>query len=170
MDKRVLIYINATKQTTTAVWKLESIGTTDNWVAILFDIPDLKPFARFSNVSIKFHDRERKAAFYCANDSRLVQKGCCNLDFWVKESNKESEDETMHHNLTITKEENKVIEEYWCIRAVKENYVTNAKSVIGEMKCDKEPTLNEIAAFLDNMQADFVSVEHNYRFADLPFC
>lgn len=32
---------------------------------------------------------------------------------------KESEDKTMKHNVTITKEENRAIEEYWCIRAVK---------------------------------------------------
>lgn len=81
------------------------------------------------------------------------------------------EDNLMLHNVTVTKTEEKVLEEYWCIRGVKENIVTDAKSVIGEMKCTKEPTLNEIAVFLENSGADFVSVEHNYRFEpDLPFC
>lgn len=88
-----------------------------------------------------------------------------------KEINQFKEDNPMLHKVTITKTEEKVLEEYWCIRAVKENIVTNAKSVIGEMKCDKEPTLKEIAVFLENSNADFVSVEHNYRFEpDLPFC
>lgn len=84
---------------------------------------------------------------------------------------KESEESKMIHKITVTKTEEKTIEEYWCIRGVKENIVTGAKSVIGEMKCTKEPTLNEIAIFLENSGADFVSVEHNFRFEpDIPFC
>lgn len=82
-----------------------------------------------------------------------------------------SEESKMIHKITVTKTEEKTIEEYWCIRGVKENIVTGAKSVIREMKCTKEPTLNEIAIFLGNSGADFVSVEHNFRFEpDIPFC
>lgn len=76
----------------------------------------------------------------------------------------------MKHNVTITKKENRVIEEYWCIRAVVEHIGTGAKSVIKEKEFVKEPNLNEIATFLREARADFVSVEHNYRFADLQGC
>lgn len=74
----------------------------------------------------------------------------------------------MLHNVTV--KEDKVLEEYWCIRAIKED-LNNTKKVVGEMKCTSKPTLNEIAAFLKNSGADFVSVVQNYRFEnELPFC
>ena len=73
----------------------------------------------------------------------------------------------MLHNVTVS--EDKVLEEYWCIRAIKTN-IHNEKVVVGEMKCTNKPTLNEIAAFLKNSGADFVSVVQNYRFEnELPF-
>ena len=79
----------------------------------------------------------------------------------------ESEEKSMLHNVTVS--EDKVLEEYWCIRAIKTN-IHNEKVVVGEMKCTNKPTLNEIAAFLKNSGADFVSVVQNYRFeSDLPF-
>lgn len=74
----------------------------------------------------------------------------------------------MLHNVTVS--EGKVLEEYWCIRAIKEDY-NNVKKVVGEMKCTNKPTLNEIASFLKNSDGDFVSVVQNYRFEnELPFC
>ena len=82
--------------------------------------------------------------------------------------NKESEGKSMLHNVTVS--EDKVLEEYWCIRAIKTN-IHNEKVVVGEMECTNKPTLNEIAAFLKNSGADFVSVVQNYRFEnELPFC
>lgn len=81
----------------------------------------------------------------------------------------ESEDNIMLHKVTITKSEEKVLEEYWLMRAIKENPETKAKTVVKESECAKEPTLEEIALFLANSGGNFVSVEHNYRFADLPF-
>lgn len=85
------------------------------------------------------------------------------------EERKESEDNTMLHKVTVTKTEEKALEEYWCMRAIKENPETKSKSVVKESECNQEPTLEEIALFLANSGGDFVSVEHNYRFADLPF-
>lgn len=80
----------------------------------------------------------------------------------------ESEEKSMLHNVTVS--EDKVLEEYWVIRAIKEDY-NNVKKVVGEMKCTNKPTLNEIAAFLKNSGGDFVSVVQNYRFEnELPFC
>lgn len=74
----------------------------------------------------------------------------------------------MLHNVAVI--ENKILEEYWCIRAIRGNF-NGTKKVIGEMKCTNEPDLSDIAAFLKSSGADFVSVEHNYRFVDdeLPF-
>lgn len=73
----------------------------------------------------------------------------------------------MLHNVIVS--EDKVLEEYWFIRSIKEDY-NNEKKVVGEMKCTIEPTLNEIAIFLKNSGGDFVSVVQNYRFEDqLPF-
>lgn len=80
----------------------------------------------------------------------------------------EREEKSMLHNVTVS--EDKVLEEYWCIRSIKEDY-NNAKKVVGEMKCKSKPTLNEIATFLKNSGGDFVSVVQNYRFEnELPFC
>lgn len=78
----------------------------------------------------------------------------------------------MQHNVTITKEENRVIEEYWLMRAIKENVIVKGttKQVFKEQELDHNPTLQEIAQFLSETKADFVSVEHNYRFADLKDC
>lgn len=74
----------------------------------------------------------------------------------------------MLHNVTVS--EDKVLEEYWCIRAIKEDF-NNAKKVVREMKCTNKPTLNEIAVFLKNSGGDFVSVVQNYRLEnELPFC
>lgn len=89
----------------------------------------------------------------------------------------------MQHNVTITKEENRVIEEYWCMTArssvgiaeydVKTRTSRDIGNEIipnGRKELDHEPTLEEIAQFLSETKADFVSVEHNYRFVDLQDC
>ena len=82
-------------------------------------------------------------------------------------SEKESEGKSMLHNVTVR--EDKVLEEYYVIRAIKVD-CNNIKKVVGEMECTNKPTLNEIAAFLKNSGGDFVSVVQNYRFAsELPF-
>ena len=166
-EERVIIYISATKQTTTAKWHLEGIYPSDLWVAVLHDITDLKPFSGESKVSIRFRDRTRETVFYFGN-GKLIQVGQNKLDFWIKKSEKESEGKSMLHNATVS--EDKVLEEYWCIRSIKEDF-NNAKKVVGEMKCTNKPTLNEIETFLKNSGGDFVSVVQNYRFEnELPFC
>lgn len=83
---------------------------------------------------------------------------------------KESEDKSMLHNVTVTKTEEKVLEEYWTIKGIR-NLIppTNDLHVAKEYK--KEPTLEDIAQFLSDTNAKSATVEHNYRFEpDLPFC
>lgn len=84
----------------------------------------------------------------------------------------ESEDKSMLHNVTVTKTEEKALEEYYVMRAVKNsNFAPNkTKQVFKEKECNHYPESSEIAQFLSDTGANFVSVEHNYRFEpDLPF-
>lgn len=86
-----------------------------------------------------------------------------------------SEGKSMLHNVTVKHEENKVLEKYWIMRAIKDGDMygepPTQKRVISEKECTNEPTPNEIAQFLSDSQADFVSVVQNYRFEnELPFC
>lgn len=84
---------------------------------------------------------------------------------------KESEGKTMTHEVEITTTENRVIEEYWVMKSVKDGeYPIPISEAIKKKELAHEPTFQEIAQFLSESKADFVSVEHNYRFADLPFC
>lgn len=88
-------------------------------------------------------------------------------------SEKESEEKSMLHNVTVKREENKVLEEFWVMRAVKEGKLPFdfKKAVIDERKLDHEPSKSEIAQFLSDNGADFVSVVQNYRFvSEFPFC
>ena len=164
-EERVIIYISSTKQTTTAKWRLEGMYPSDLWVAVLHDISDLKPFLGESKVRIRFRDRTREAVFYFWNE-KLIQAGRNKLDFWIGKECKESEGKSMLHNVTVKREENKVLESY---------YVMCATSDMGRRKVEKEldhePTPNEIAQFPFDSKADFVSVVQNYRFEnELPFC
>lgn len=98
-------------------------------------------------------------------------------------SEKESEEKSMLHNVTVKHEENKVLEKYWEMIAKKECEVaefnmktrksTPMKKQIEDIKreeSDHEPTPQEIAQFLSDSKADFVSVVQNYRFAnEFPF-
>ncbi len=86
----------------------------------------------------------------------------------------ESEEKSMLHNVTVKHEENKVLEKYWLMRAIKDGDVygepTTPKRVISEKELDHEPTPDEVAQFLSDSKADFVSVVQNYRFEnELPF-
>lgn len=86
----------------------------------------------------------------------------------------ESEEKSMLHNVTAKREENKVLEKYWLMRAIKDGDMygqpPTPKRVISEKELDHEPTPNEIAQFLSDSKADFVSVVQNYRFAgEFPF-
>lgn len=91
-------------------------------------------------------------------------------------SEKESEGKSMLHNVTVKHEENKVLEKHRLMRAIKDGDMygypqPTPKRVISEKELDHEPTPNEIAQFLSDSKADFVSVVQNYRFAnELPFC
>lgn len=81
----------------------------------------------------------------------------------------------MLHNVTVKHEENKALEKYWLMRAIKDGDMygeqPTPKRVIVEKECANEPTPNEIAQFLYESHADFVSVVQNYRFEnELPFC
>lgn len=87
-------------------------------------------------------------------------------------SEKESEEKSMLHNVTVKHEESKLLEEFWVMRAVKEGKLPFdfKKTVIDERKLYHEPSKNEIAQFLYESHADFVSVVQNYRFEnELPF-
>lgn len=97
--------------------------------------------------------------------------------------NNESEEKSILHNVNIKHKENKVLEEFWVIRAMKKDFKSGFTSssygfsaqigalIIKEQELNHEPTPNEIAQFLYESHADFVSVVQNYRFAnELPFC
>lgn len=90
-------------------------------------------------------------------------------------SGKESEEKATLHNVTVKHEENKVLEKYWLMRAIKDGDMygypqPTPKRVISEKELDHEPTPDEIAQFLSDSKADFVSVVQNYRFEnELPF-
>ncbi|EOS47177.1 hypothetical protein C810_01493 [Lachnospiraceae bacterium A2] len=172
-EQRVIIYISATKQTTTAKWHLEGMYPSDLWIAVLDDIADLIPFSGETKVSIRFGDRTKEAVFYYGN-GMLIQVDSKELDFWVKKSEKESEEKSMLHNVTVKHEENKVLEEFWVMRATKTigegKYPIPYSESFKEKELDHEPTPQEIAQFLSDSKADFVSVVQNYRFAnELPF-
>lgn len=84
----------------------------------------------------------------------------------------ESEEKSMLHNVTIKHEEGKVLEQYWVIELWRESKVPpDFKDVlVGKRIFKHEPTPNEIAQFLSDSKADFVSVVQNYRFEnELPF-
>lgn len=173
-EERVIIYISATKQTTTAKWHLEGMRPSDLWIAVLHDIAELKPFLGESKVRIRFRDRTREAVFYFWNE-KLIQAGQNKLDFWIGKECKESEEKSMLHNVTVKHEESKVLEKYWLMRTIKDGDMYGQppmpKRVISEKELDHEPTPNEIAQFLSDAKADFVSVVQNYRFeSELPFC
>lgn len=69
--------------------------------------------------------------------------------------------------ITIERE----IYEYWLLRGIYDDGLQ--KRVIKEKEFDRHPTTGEIADFLEESKATFVSVEHNFRFPDpeseLPF-
>lgn len=90
--------------------------------------------------------------------------------YGVNEPHKEErEDNEMTYNVQIAKTEDKILEEYWVMRGVKS--IRGEKKVILERESERYPKLSEIAQFLSDSGADFVSVEHNFRFGSgLPFC
>lgn len=166
MAGRIKIHIVETEQDTTGEIEFHSvIGTIDQMVAIIKNVYDLKRFNLFSKV--KFMGIEED--FYCSSENELVSYDSKPFSYWTRKIENESEENTMLHKVTITKPEEKELEEYWLMRAIKENPETKSKTVVKEFECTKEPTLEEIALFLANSGGNFVSVEHNYRFADLPF-
>ncbi len=110
--------------------------------------------------------------FYTNELKQLSEIALAELENSAKSEN-ESEEKSMLHNVTVKHEENKVLEEFWVMRAVKEGKLPFyfKKTVIDERKLDHEPSKSEIAQFLFDAKADFVSVVQNYRFEnELPFC
>lgn len=170
MSDRAKIHIDITSQDTTAKFRCDGVGVSGYVIAVLYDIYDLKPFPMFSKV--RFCGKEEW--FHCNPEKgMLICKDAKPLDFWIGKQNKESEDNPILHKVTVTKTEEKVLEEYFVMRAVKNsNFAPNkTKQVFKEKECNQQPTHEEIAKFLSDAGADFVSVEHNYRFEpDLPFC
>lgn len=164
--ENVAIWVKSTNQTATAKWHLEGIGLSDSWVAVIDEISELKPFPMFSKVSVTFKDRVREAEFYCGNGT-LIQKDSSKLDFWLGKENKESEEKSMLHNVTVKIEENKVLEAYWTIRGgIKGNSLLRPYHEL-----DHEPTPEEIAQFIHSNKVDYAFIEENYRFEnELPFC
>lgn len=61
------------------------------------------------------------------------------------------------------------IEEYWLLRGIYDDKLQ--KRVIAEKEFDRLPTMGEIAKFLEESKATFVSIENNFRFpeSELPF-
>lgn len=83
----------------------------------------------------------------------------------------ESEEKSMLHNVTVKHEENKVLEEFWVMYAMKNegsieyNLRTGNSKVLSLENCivrkresKEKPSKNEIAQFLSDSHADFVSV------------
>lgn len=97
---------------------------------------------------------------------------------------RESEKKTMLHNVTVKHEESKALECVWVMIAMRNSKLaeydpkTKITKELGEesrvmdkRELDHAPTLDEIAQFLSDSKADFVSVVQNYRFeSELPFC
>ena len=74
--------------------------------------------------------------------------------------------------ITVKTSERKKLEQYWVARALNNSDMpfNYTKTVIGEREFDHYPAPNEIAQFLYESKADFVSVVQNYRFeSELPF-
>lgn len=185
MSDRVKIHIKSTNQYTTATWKLEGCGNADIWVCVLEDISDFQwlTFWKFSSVRIEFNDGRIKERmfYYDPLRVRLTQVDSDELSFWTS---KESEEKSMLHNVTVKHEESKVLkEEGATMLAIKKEwegsllYTTNGvkkeetNRIIDTRELDHKPKPDEIAQFLSDSKADFVSVAQNYRFEnELPFC
>lgn len=78
----------------------------------------------------------------------------------------------MTYSVTVGKPEKKILEEFWMMRALKNSNVPfdRSKQIVKERELEKEPSAQEIAQFLYETDAEFVSVIKNYRFEmDLPF-
>ncbi len=85
---------------------------------------------------------------------------------------RESKGKSMLHNVTVKHEENKVLEEFWVMKAVNDIEIVPGKKrqEWQDRELNHEPTPQEIAQFLSDSKVDFVSVAQNYRFAnELPF-
>lgn len=96
----------------------------------------------------------------------------------VREANKEMEQlskslekERMKMIRTVNVNHNVEIEDYYLLRGVSDN-PGFGKKVKSEKEFDHNPTVEEIAGFLVESEADFASIEHNYRLYkdnELPF-
>lgn len=76
---RVPVYIEATKQSTTAVWELRNTCAGSGlFCAVLSKISDLEEFDLFSKVMVK----GREIECYYAED-RLIQRNSNTLEFWL---------------------------------------------------------------------------------------
>lgn len=69
----------------------------------------------------------------------------------------------MVHEVNLPREV--YVEEYYVLRGISDSGV--CKKVIKEKEFQSKPTIEQIALFLEESKADFVSVETNYRFDKL---
>lgn len=111
--------------------------------------------------------------FYTNELKQLSEIALAELENSAKSEN-EREEKSMLHNVTVKHEESKFLEKYWLMRAIKDGDMygepPTPKRVISEKELDHEPKPDEIAQFLYESHADFVSAVQNYRFEnDLPF-
>lgn len=181
MSDRVKIYIEKSKQCATAIIEFHDfpICGKHHRSVLLKDIKDLKAFNM--PTSVKLLDIE--ADFYIQNLDTLICYDTAVFDCLFNKLNKESKVNPMTHTVTIKKTEKRVIEEYWLMRGIKKDFQADCMiscsgifmgkgdKILEEKESKTEPTLEQIAQFLSDSNADFVSVEHNYRFEpDLPFC
>ena len=84
----------------------------------------------------------------------------------------EREDYVMKHNVNVeskmTVSVGKVLDEYWRMCGMKR--INSVLSTCKEKEVAHNPSLKQIAQFLEDSGADYVAVEHCYRFVDdLPF-
>lgn len=176
MRDKIKIHIESTGQDTFARVAADSIrGLPSCLVVRIYDIyPILKPFPMFSKIRYLGIEKE----FYCADGNNLlIARDTMSVDDWIRmlenaKIEKESEEKSMLHNVTVKHEENKVLEKYWVMRAFENKPIFTIDVRKPDwIELDHEPTPNEIAQFLSDSKADFVSVAQNYRFEnELPFC
>lgn len=121
--------------------------------------------------------------FYTSELRELSEIALNELENNAKSQN-EREEKSMLHNVTIKHEENKVLEWVWIMIAMRNSKLAEydpktkitkdlgeESRVMDKRELDHAPTLDEIAQFLSDSKADFVSVVQKYRFdGELPFC
>lgn len=173
MKGKIKIHIEATGQDAfckISIWPV-MLSNGSSSITIHDACPKIKPFESFSEV---YYLGEIREFYFEKERNMLISKDLISREDCKKlcakiNSQLESEEKPMLHNVTVKHEENKVLEQYWVMRGIKQTQ--NEKKVISEKEIDHVPRHSEIAQLLSDSKADFVSVVQNYRFEnELPFC